>query len=56
MYGIRLPHIFETLCISIYNANILNKTLRISSRNRGCQSKYLILLINNFEILGFSHI
>ena len=56
MYGIRLPHIFETPCISIYKPNISNKTLCISSRNLGCQSKYLVLLINNFEILGFSHI
>ena len=56
MYGIRLPHIFETPCISIYKPSISNKTLSISSRNLGCQSNYLVLLINNFEILGFSYI
>ena len=47
MYGIRLPHIFETSCVSIYKPSILNKTLGISSRNLGCQSKHLVLLINN---------
>ena len=47
---------FETPCISIYEPSISNKTLCISSRNLGCQSKYLVLLINNFEILRFSHI
>ena len=53
MYGIRLPHIFERPVISIYKPSISNKTLSVSSRNRGCRSKYLVLLINNFEILGF---
>ena len=56
MYGIRLPHIFETPCISIYKLSISNKTPSILSRNLGCRSKYLVLLINNSEILGFSHI
>ena len=56
MYGIRLPQISETPCISIYKPSISNKKLCISSRNLGCQSKYLVLLINNFEIQGFSHI
>ena len=56
MYGIRLPHIFGTPYISIYKSSISYKWLCISSRNLGCQSKYLVLLINNFEILGFSHI
>ena len=53
MYGIRLPHIFETPCISIYKPSISNKKPSISSRNLGCRSKYLVLLINNFEILSF---
>ena len=53
MYGIRLPHIFETPGIAIYKPGISNKTPSISSRNLGCRSKYLVLLINNFEILSF---
>ena len=56
MHGKRLPHIFETPYISIYKPSISNKTPSISSRNLGFRSKYLVFEINNFEILGFSHI